>query len=170
MPSVFGSFFYISVPIFYDFIPGKVKEFGEGSSSLHPGWRSAQTVVSCYVGIAEDTDSMKTYRDQARLKSKAAEFAARLRQFGSGEYLNEADADNPTWRHDYWGSHYPKLFWTKFHYDRDNLFSCHHCVGSDYLSFAIATDKSSTSGTSLITVFIATFTSLLLIKWEYIMY
>ena len=104
------------------------------SSSLHPGWRSAQTCVSCHIGVVEGTNRLEAFEEQERLKASAAGFAERLRNFGDGEYLNEADTDNPNWKVDYWGHHHDKLLRIKIRYDPYNIFFCHHCVGSTFYS------------------------------------
>ena len=119
-----------------DVVLGKVAEPSINSTSLHPGWRSAQTCVSCLVGVYEDPDnSLNTFKEQERLRAKAIAFAAKLRTFGYGEYINEGDSYNPNWKLDYWGERYVDLLRLKVIYDPDNFFSCHHCVGSDYGSF-----------------------------------
>ena len=122
--------------ICFNVIPGKVAEYSLDSSSLHPGWRSAKTCVTCHVGVREDPlNSLNTFREQDRLRAKAIKLAAKLRTFGNGEYMNEGDSYNPNWKFDYWGEHYLDLLKQKVRYDPDNFFSCHHCVGSDYGSF-----------------------------------
>ena len=109
-----------------------MKEYPVNSSSVHPGWRSAQTVSSCGIAVSKwDDFSLSTFERQAWLKDKAEGFAQRLRRFGSGEYLNEGDDNNPNWKQDFWGENYERLLRIKLKYDPDNFFTCHHCVGSD---------------------------------------
>lgn len=45
----------------------------------------------------------------------------------SGTYGNEADYN---WQNSLWGSNYERLLQIKHDYDPENLFNCHHCVGS----------------------------------------
>lgn len=50
---------------------------------------------------------------------------------GAGTYVNEADYFEPDWQHSFWGEHYERLLQIKRKYDPKNLFTCHHCVGSE---------------------------------------
>lgn len=124
---------------------GKVQDFSVTSSSVHPGFRSAQTWANCGVAVSAWWDfSLETYERQAELKDTAERFAAKLRKFGNGEYLNEGDADNPNWKLDFWGEHYPELLRIKVRYDPNNFFYCHHCVGSDHGSFSFTSTSAAT--------------------------
>lgn len=49
----------------------------------------------------------------------------------TGTYGNEADYQLPHWQHALWGDNYKKLLQIKHKYDPTNVFSCHHCVGSE---------------------------------------
>lgn len=49
----------------------------------------------------------------------------------SGTYSNEADYFLKNWQSALWGSNYSKLLQIKHRYDPNNLFTCHHCVGSE---------------------------------------
>ena len=60
-----------------------------------------------------------------------ARFAKNVRKFGDGNYVNSAYAPSPDWKVDFWGDNYVDLLKVKIKYDPDNLFYCHHCVGSD---------------------------------------
>lgn len=51
----------------------------------------------------------------------------------AGAYANEADYFEKNWQHDFWGSNYSRLLKIKQKYDPDNLFTCHHCVGSEFI-------------------------------------
>jgi hypothetical protein len=48
----------------------------------------------------------------------------------AGTYGNEADYSLEHWEQELWGSHYAKLLEINQKYDPDNIFNCHHCVGS----------------------------------------
>ena len=50
---------------------------------------------------------------------------------GSGTYSNESDYFEKDWQNSFWGKNYPKLLKIKQKYDPDNLFRCHHSVGSE---------------------------------------
>mmetsp|Transcript_69489 Transcript_69489/g.175184 ORF Transcript_69489/g.175184 Transcript_69489/m.175184 type:complete len:597 (+) Transcript_69489:63-1853(+) len=49
----------------------------------------------------------------------------------AGSYYNEADYTEEQWQSRFWGSNYAELLRTKRKYDPDNVFTCHHCVGSE---------------------------------------
>lgn len=49
----------------------------------------------------------------------------------AGSYVNETDYFEPDWQRAFWGENYPKLLAIKHKYDPDNVFFCHHCVGSE---------------------------------------
>ena len=111
---------------------GKVSNFTVDSSSLHPGYRSALTLITCAATVVTWTDfSPEVFdRGQEQMEPKMSAFAARLRKFGNGESLNDGDSDNPNWEQDFWGSNYFRLYKIKRKYDPTNFFTCHHCVGS----------------------------------------
>lgn len=48
----------------------------------------------------------------------------------SGSYLNETDYFQKNWQEAFWGINYSKLLEIKQYYDPDNIFNCHHSVGS----------------------------------------
>jgi len=50
---------------------------------------------------------------------------------GAGSYVNEADYFEPDWQNSFWGVNYPRLLSIKQKYDPHNIFTCHHCVGSE---------------------------------------
>jgi hypothetical protein len=49
----------------------------------------------------------------------------------AGTYGNEADYFLSDWQHALWGTNYSPLLKIKNRFDPDNLFTCHHCVGSE---------------------------------------
>ena len=49
----------------------------------------------------------------------------------AGSYVNETDYFEPDWQRSFWGDNYAKLLAIKRMYDPGNLFTCHHCVGSE---------------------------------------
>ena len=125
------------------------------SSSVHAGFRSARTCASCSIqldlALDFEEEDLKVLEEQEEFKNKSHQFAKDLRMFGNGEYLNEGDADNPNWKMDFWGEHYLDLFRIKIRYDPENMFSCHHCVGSDYGSYGV-TDSSMATRAGFFTV------------------
>ncbi len=48
----------------------------------------------------------------------------------AGSYANEADYFQKNWQQAFWGANYPRLLAIKHRYDPNNIFNCHHCVGS----------------------------------------
>lgn len=50
---------------------------------------------------------------------------------GMGAYPNEASFFQKDWKAEFWGSNYEKLEKVKREVDPDNLFQCHHCIGSE---------------------------------------
>lgn len=49
----------------------------------------------------------------------------------AGSYVNEGDWFEKDWQRRFWGASYERLLRIKKHYDPDNVFTCHHCVGSE---------------------------------------
>ena len=52
---------------------------------------------------------------------------------GAGAYINEADYFEENWQDAFWGINYPRLLEIKQKYDPENVFTCHHCVGSEMI-------------------------------------
>ncbi len=50
---------------------------------------------------------------------------------GAGSYVNETDYFEPDWQQEFWGQNYERLSQIKRKVDPDDLFFCHHCVGSE---------------------------------------
>ncbi|MFT3698915.1 MAG: FAD-binding protein [Kofleriaceae bacterium] len=48
-----------------------------------------------------------------------------------GSYVNEGDYFEKDWQRRFWGTNYDRLLKIKKQYDPKNLFTCHHCVGSE---------------------------------------
>ena len=62
------------------------------------------------------------------------QFSDALYEFGDGMYPNEAEVyHNLDWKQEYWGpaERYGRLLNIKDEWDPENIFTCHHCVGSD---------------------------------------
>ncbi|WAR20988.1 A2478-like protein, partial [Mya arenaria] len=109
---------------------GKTTEGSLESTPLHPGYRSTVTSLSCGIALA-DAESGAPLLNQTTGNNELIEY---FQTFGSGMYLNEPWKDNPYWKEDFWGTeNYERLLLIKRRYDQDNLFTCHHCVGSDVM-------------------------------------
>jgi len=50
----------------------------------------------------------------------------------AGTYLNEASYFEKDWQTTFWGKNYEKLLKIKQKVDPQDLFICHHCVGSEF--------------------------------------
>ena len=50
---------------------------------------------------------------------------------GAGSYVNETDYFEEEWQQEFWGKNYERLSQIKRTYDPEDLFFCHHCVGSE---------------------------------------
>ena len=86
--------------------------------------RTGSLSLTCY--ISWHNTSKEDYYVQI-----AEGLTKQLTKFGRGTYLNEASPYLPDWKTAYWGGHYDKLLMIKKAWDPDNIFTCHHCVGSD---------------------------------------
>ena len=74
--------------------------------------------------------------DLARARADRDRIAAAMQPLvaitpDAGSYVNETDYFEPGWQRAFWGDNYPRLLAIKHTYDPDNLFTCHHCVGSE---------------------------------------
>lgn len=83
-----------------------------------------------YPGIEGHEPNYKKASESA-LKANQAMDLIRKFTLDSGTYGNESDYFLKNWQIALWGSNYGKLLEIKHKYDPDNLFSCHHCVGSE---------------------------------------
>jgi FAD/FMN-containing dehydrogenase len=78
-------------------------------------------------GHEPDAAKARTARDGVH----AAMQALREAVPEEGSYVNETDYFEPNWQVAFWGENYPKLLEIKRIYDPHNMFTCHHCVGSE---------------------------------------
>jgi hypothetical protein len=69
--------------------------------------------------------------ERARAGVAAAMDAIRAVAPGAGSYVNETDYFEPDWQRSFWGTNYERLLQIKRKYDPDDIFFCHHCVGSE---------------------------------------
>ena len=58
-----------------------------------------------------------------------------LYTLGPNSYMSESAYNMSGWQARLWGSNYPSLLAIKQRYDPNNKFWCHHCVGSESISF-----------------------------------
>ena len=125
-------------------------DFDETTSSVHAGFRRSLSFME-FTFTAPLKQGIHTFEEQHSQKTNTAQFAAKLRAFGDGDYLNEGYTPSPDWKQLFWGSNYVDLLVVKIRYDPDNLFSCYHCVGSDVASWddVFEASRASTNFTQL---------------------
>ena len=119
-------------------------DFDVASSSVHAGFRRSMSSME-FIFAAPLDQGIHTFEEQHRQETITANFAAKLRHFGDGDYLNEGYVPSLDWKTNFWGAHYVDLLKTKIRYDPDNLFSCYHCVGSDVATWNVVEDISRAS-------------------------
>jgi hypothetical protein len=86
--------------------------------------------ASAAPGIAGHEPDLAEAR-RSRDGVSAAMAALRAVTPDAGSYVNETDYFEPDWQRSFWGDNYPRLLAIKHKYDPHNLFTCHHCVGSE---------------------------------------
>jgi len=72
--------------------------------------------------------------ETAARKINAAMTIIREATPGAGAYGNEADYFESHWQEALWGENYSLLLEIKHKYDPENVFTCHHCVGSEHVA------------------------------------
>ncbi|KTD50787.1 FAD-dependent oxidoreductase [Legionella quateirensis] len=82
-----------------------------------------------YPDISGHKPNLAQARESALKAKQAMELIHRLSP-DAGTYGNEADYFLNDWQKALWGSNYEQLLQIKRHYDPNNLFNCHHCIGS----------------------------------------
>jgi len=105
---------------------GKVMEVGEDETAVHPGFQHAFISMTTGIGVQGYGQFNDYFHDEAKKLND------RLRKFGDGMYRNEAFADSPVWKDDFWGNNYARLEQIKRLWDPDNFFTCIDCVGNDF--------------------------------------
>ncbi|KAH8674205.1 hypothetical protein BX600DRAFT_433794 [Xylariales sp. PMI_506] len=107
---------------------GKVwEDASQEHSAILPAWRTAVAHQIVSRAILDPTKWQQihddiTYNRVAALKKLAP---------NTGAYMNEADAYDPDWKVDFFGTNYGRLQAIKSRYDPHSLFYCPTCVGSD---------------------------------------
>jgi FAD/FMN-containing dehydrogenase len=81
-------------------------------------------------GLA-DHEPDRARAERAQRGVAAAMKVLRAATPASGSYVNETDYFEPDWQRSLWGAHYARLLAIKRRYDPTNVFTCHHCVGSE---------------------------------------
>ena len=81
-------------------------------------------------GIPHHEPNLKEGLERLQKVNAAAKMIEDLTPY-SGSYSNETDYFQTHWQQDFWGEHYARLLKIKRKYDPENLFRCHHGVGSE---------------------------------------
>lgn len=89
----------------------------------------ALAIVAANADVGHRPDFEEGAEKRARVRAAMDEIVAATP--GSGSYVNETDYFEPSWQRSFWGTNYEELLRIKRKYDPDNLFTCHHCVGSE---------------------------------------
>jgi len=97
-------------------------------TSMNPAVYRASALL-----IAAATGQNAGDEDAPRERARVAAAMRIIRQLtpNAGSYLNETDWFEAQWQDAFWGENYPRLLQIKRKYDPGNLFTCHHCVGSE---------------------------------------
>ncbi|KAF9348815.1 hypothetical protein BGX26_012807 [Mortierella sp. AD094] len=108
---------------------GEVSKGNSEDTSVLPAWRKALIHIVAMIGWDDDTP----VAIQQLFARKLTQATQRLRDLspGSGAYFNEADANEPNWQTDFFGSNYARLKTIKDEVDPRGLFVCRNCVGSE---------------------------------------
>lgn len=110
---------------------GQIGKDGEDfDSGVVPGWRKMIMHHILARGWLQDTPPTVVEDIQNDVEFVKAAALKRLAP-DAGGYMNEGNRLNPDWKRDWYGSNYAKLERLKKRYDRDDLFYCPTCVGSD---------------------------------------
>lgn len=111
---------------------GKVAE-PDTDSAISPHMRGALLHLPCptisFDGIAARKCFNKGASDGCNAGTQ--NFTRRLKELGTGAYLNEANYYEPGWQDSFWGANYPRLLSVKKAVDPDGVLTCHNCVGSE---------------------------------------
>lgn len=97
-------------------------------TSVNPAWRKTYLLMELVETWYENDisrESVLTAATEQKLK------AMKDITPGMGTYLNEADRNDPDYKHDWYGDMYDWLSSVKMKYDPDQVFWCHHCIGSE---------------------------------------
>ncbi|KAI1325181.1 hypothetical protein F5Y16DRAFT_378559 [Xylariaceae sp. FL0255] len=99
-------------------------------SAVLPAWRDTVALVTIgrVIADASPEEWQEIHDDMTYTKGSALSALAP----NTGGYMNEADAYNPNWATDFYGSNYKTLSLIKSRYDPTSLFYCPTCVGSEY--------------------------------------
>lgn len=105
-------------------------------TAMHPMAAQAAALVIAASGEIRHPGVPGREPDRAEAEAEKAKITAAMAILrratpASGAYVNEADYFEPDWQHAFWGDNYARLLAVKRQVDPDNIFTCHHCVGSE---------------------------------------
>ena len=104
------------------------------NNSVLPAWRnSIIDLVACkpYNDSAPFQENIDARKYITEDWTSALEKLAPISQ-GGGAYMNEADADDPNWRENFYGENYPRQLAIKRKYDPSGFWYAKTAVGSEY--------------------------------------
>lgn len=123
---------------FYHDIPGITTPFPQNLTSISGGFRDA--MFHLVIGGA-DAYMMNSFYNMAPNS-----------YFGESAFVMDEDS----WKTRYWGTNYANLVSVKNMYDPDNVFWCHHCVGSDLPRVRREASHAARFGKPMTSAFLAT--------------
>lgn len=97
-------------------------------TSVNPVWRKTYLLM----GLVETWQGGNASR-QSVLNMATSQKLKAMKDMtpGMGTYVNEADRNDPDYKHDWYGEMYDWLSAVKEKYDPEGVFWCHHCIGSE---------------------------------------
>ena len=101
-----------------------MRNLSADSMAVNPSLRTGITSLSCWMNWVDPGKEDHFVHIGEHLTDQ-------LIKFGKGTFLNEPSYYLPNWKQALWGGHYDRLLAIKRKWDPDNIFTCHHCVGSD---------------------------------------
>jgi len=100
------------------------------ATALNPDALAASALmITGAFGAKPALDRSEGERARAGVAAAVAPLEALIPEAGS--YANEGDYFERDWQRRFWGASYARLLAIKRAYDPTNLFTCHHCVGSE---------------------------------------
>ncbi|KAF9970941.1 hypothetical protein BGZ73_006192 [Actinomortierella ambigua] len=105
-------------------------------TSVTPAWRKALILMLVVIDwhhneALSPKDQHQQLIDNQNALTRSIERLAKLTP-GSGAYFNEADPNEPDWQNSFWGEeNYRRLYKIKQQVDKNGLFVCRRCVGSE---------------------------------------
>ncbi|CAZ84334.1 unnamed protein product [Tuber melanosporum] len=103
---------------------------GTIDSALNPSWRKALV----HLVFARGWETSTSFQEQAIIARNMTDVEAPVLaalEPDMGAYINEADLNERHWQKVFWGENYDKLLRIKARWDKEELFMCKPCIGSE---------------------------------------